>query len=236
MNKLRQFGINTVEEKIYLALAEFGQMTGAEAARKAKVPTSKVYSALENLVNLEIVISSKDKHIIYKAVNPEVALDTLIKIKQRSLEIQKAQTLQTIKIMHSVAQEQNKVDIFFSRENLYSLLLSLIENSTKEIEIYSSGLTNNTAIIKSILKSKKKGIEVKFLAYGNASPLLKNIELRNCKPLEDYSFLVIDAQHVLQVIKNVQDRTKDVNLLISNQGMAKVFRKYFDETWKRSKN
>lgn len=235
MNKLKQFGINTVEEKVYLALAEFGSMNGAEVARKAKVPTSKVYNALENLVNLEIVISSKDRHVVYSAVKPEIALNTLIKIRQHTLEIQRAHTLQAIKMQTPEVEERNNVDVFFSRENRYSLLLNLIENSTNEIIVYSSGLTNNAIVIQGILRAKKRGVNVKFLAYDEPSPMLKNIALKNCEPLEDYSFLVIDARDVLQVVKNAQNRTKDVNLIISNNGMAKVFRNYFYETWKKSK-
>ncbi len=67
---LNKIGLNDAEAKVYLALLQFGSMSGYETSKVAQVPRSKVYNVLETLISKGYVIyNEQENNNLYAAVS-----------------------------------------------------------------------------------------------------------------------------------------------------------------------
>ena len=101
VNKLRDFGLNSYEAKIWTALLSRGVSTAGELSDIANVPRSRSYDVLESLEKKGFIIMKIGKPIKYIAVNPSEVLERVKKkIKLESEQKQEAidnKILKTIK-------------------------------------------------------------------------------------------------------------------------------------------
>src|SRR3972149_1983698 len=75
LNKLKDFGLNTYESKIWTALLSRGVSTAGELSDIANVPRSRSYDVLESLEKKGFVIMKLGKPIKYLAVPPKEVLE-----------------------------------------------------------------------------------------------------------------------------------------------------------------
>mgnify|MGYP001177644413 CR=1 FL=1 len=80
LSKLRDFGLNTYESKIWTALLSRGVSTAGELSDIANVPRSRSYDVLESLERKGFIIMKLGKPITYLAVPPSEVID---RIKQK---------------------------------------------------------------------------------------------------------------------------------------------------------
>src|SRR3989339_2076074 len=79
LNKLRDFGLNTYESKIWTALLSRGVSTAGELSDIANVPRSRSYDVLESLEKKGFVIMKLGKPIKYIAVSPKEVVERVKK-------------------------------------------------------------------------------------------------------------------------------------------------------------
>jgi sugar-specific transcriptional regulator TrmB len=79
LNKLKDFGINSYEAKIWTALLSRGVSTAGELSDIANVPRSRSYDVLESLEKKGFVIMKIGKPIKYIAVPPKEVLERVKK-------------------------------------------------------------------------------------------------------------------------------------------------------------
>ncbi|MBR9700003.1 TrmB family transcriptional regulator [Candidatus Woesearchaeota archaeon] len=75
LSKLREFGLNTYESKLWTALLSRGSSTAGELSDIANVPRSRTYDVLESLERKGFIIRKLGKPIKYIAVEPTEVLD-----------------------------------------------------------------------------------------------------------------------------------------------------------------
>ena len=79
LNKLKDFGLNTYESKLWTALLSRGISTAGELSDIANVPRSRSYDVLESLEKKGFIIMKLGKPIKYVAVPPEEVLERVKK-------------------------------------------------------------------------------------------------------------------------------------------------------------
>ena len=85
LNKLRDFGLNTYESKLWTALLSRGISTAGELSDISNVPRSRTYDVLESLEKKGFIIMKIGKPIKYIAVPPDEVLERVKKkIKEDS--------------------------------------------------------------------------------------------------------------------------------------------------------
>src|SRR4030042_6900726 len=82
LSKLRDFGLNTYESKLWTALLSRGIATAGELSDIANVPRSRTYDVLESLERKGFIVVKIGKPIKYIAIPPE---DVLERVKKRIL-------------------------------------------------------------------------------------------------------------------------------------------------------
>ena len=84
LKKLKDFGLNTYESKLWTALLSRGVSTAGELSDIANVPRSRSYDVLESLEKKGFIIMKLGKPIKYIAVTPSEVVD---RVKKRVKEV-----------------------------------------------------------------------------------------------------------------------------------------------------
>ena len=77
--KLKDFGLNSYESKLWTALLSRGVSTAGELSDIANVPRSRSYDVLESLEKKGFIIMKVGKPIKYIAVQPEEVIERIKK-------------------------------------------------------------------------------------------------------------------------------------------------------------
>ena len=80
LNKLKDFGLNIYESKLWTALLSRGVSTAGELSDIANIPRSRSYDVLESLERKGFIILKLGKPIKYLAVSPE---EVLVRVKKK---------------------------------------------------------------------------------------------------------------------------------------------------------
>src|SRR4051812_9254178 len=96
LKKIKDFGLNSYEAKIWTALLSRGVSTAGELSDIANVPRSRSYDILESLEKKGFIIMKIGKPIKYIAVDPHEVVDRVK--KNVTIEAQRqAEVLDTLK-------------------------------------------------------------------------------------------------------------------------------------------
>jgi len=180
LNKLRDFGLNTYESKLWTALLSRGISTAGELSDIANVPRSRSYDVLESLEKKGFIIMKLGKPIKYIAVPPNEVLERVKrKIKDESdsqvktiNELRQGNVMEELNLLHTQGIDLiDPIDLSGSvrgRNNLYDHIETLIKNADSSVTILTStqGFVRDVEALKGALtKAKQKGAKIKFATY-----------------------------------------------------------------------
>jgi sugar-specific transcriptional regulator TrmB len=182
LNRLKDFGLNSYEAKLWVALLSRGVSTAGELSDIAGVPRSRSYDVLESLEKKGFIIMKLGKPIKYIAVQPAEVVERVKKRISEEAESQaqvleglnKSEILAELAAMHksgmSVIEPAELTGALKGRQNLYSHMQGMIKNATKSVLIITTeqGLIRKAAQFKTALKkAKDNGARIKIVAPLN---------------------------------------------------------------------
>ena len=200
IKKVRLFGLNTYEAKIWSALLSGGVSTAGELSDIANVPRSRSYDVLESLEKKGFVTAKHGKPIKYLAVQPKEVLENVKgKIKQDrddyldyiSNDAFKS-LINDFQEMHekSANNDENMVAILKGRKNSHKHLGFLVKNSKKivvsSINLGGGANTGLANAAKSKIRTKEANIRLCIVDDNDA--LLFPLQEKDIHP--DYDFCV----------------------------------------------
>ena len=256
LNKLKDFGLNTYESKLWTALLSRGISTAGELSDIANVPRSRSYDVLESLEKKGFIIMKLGKPIKYIAVPP---LEVLERVKKKIQEKTDNELTQINKLLVGpLIKELNSLhtqgfeliepnDLSGSikgRSNLYNHFETMIKKATKAINIVTStsGLKRKTEAFKDVLaKAAQRGVKIKI-----AAPLTKEtIEAE--KELSKYAevrntdiksrFCLVDGTELTFMLMDDAEvhHSYDVGIWVNTPYFTKALADLFDVQWEKSK-
>ncbi|MBD3361324.1 hypothetical protein GF358_00875 [Candidatus Woesearchaeota archaeon] len=257
LGKLKDFGLNSYEAKLWTALLSRGAATAGELSDIANVPRSRSYDVLESLERKGFVIMKLGKPIKYIAVPPA---DVLEKVKKSVLEdadkqaksldkLRKTEVFSELNVLHKkgvdTVDPMELSGVIKGRRNIYSYLNGLIKNAKKSVHIMTTdtGFLNKAQSLKNSLnKAKEKGIKIKILApitKTNKSALHVLSKYAAIKNNTDFvsRVVIVDKKNV--VLMALDDKTThptyDFGVWVQTDFFAKSFMNIFDKFWNISK-
>ena len=200
IKKVRLFGLNSYEAKIWSALLSRGVSTAGELSDIANVPRSRSYDVLESLEKKGFVEAKQSKPIKYTPVQPK---DVLEKVKSKikrdrdnyisyiSDDAFKGLIDNFQEIYEKTAnKDENMVAIVKGRKNIYKHLDFLVKNS-KKIVISSINLGNdiNTGLANTAKgRIRTKNTSIRLCLVDDNDVLLFPLQEKDVHP--DYDFCV----------------------------------------------
>jgi HTH-type transcriptional regulator, sugar sensing transcriptional regulator len=244
LTKLKDFGLNSYESKVWAALLSRGVSTAGELSDIANVPRSRSYDVLESLEKKGFVVMKLGKPIKYLAVPPTEAIDRVKKrIKTQADEDEKqleelktSEILQELSLLHTQGIEtQDPADMTGSikgRENIYDHLEYQIKNAKEKVTIATTeeGLIRKTgALLKQIKKAKERGVEITIAAPFSEknrqaqSEMEGFVKLKNTKNT-NARFCVVDGNQITVMLSNEKEihPTYDLAVWMQSPVLAKT--------------
>jgi len=249
LNRLKDFGLNSYEAKLWTALLSRGVATAGELSDIANVPRSRSYDVLESLERKGFVIMKLGKPIKYIAVPPSEVLDRVKKNitedakKQTEMldELKESEVLGELSSLHQQGIETvdptELTGAVRGRGNLYNHLGAAIKNAQKHIAIMTTetGLERKSDVLKTVLqKAKSRGVKIRILTPTDKHP--KNLtSLAKIKQADSLParFCVVDGKHVtFMVLDDVTIHPNyDFGVWVNAESFAKTFQNMFDMLW-----
>lgn len=201
LNKLKDFGLNTYESKLWTALLSRGVSTAGELSDIAGVPRSRSYDVLESLEKKGFIVMKLGKPIKYIAVPPSEVLE---RVKKKITEeatrhttvldnLRKSEVLEELNLLHSQGIEMVEPTELTAhvkgRANIISQFESLVKNSKDSVDIMTteSALIKKAEIIKkSFKKDPKRKVKIRILTQPTKKAKTIAKELNN---IADIRFL-----------------------------------------------
>jgi HTH-type transcriptional regulator, sugar sensing transcriptional regulator len=185
LKKIKDFGLNSYEAKIWTALLSRGVSTAGELSDIAAVPRSRSYDILESLEKKGFIVMKIGKPIKYMAIPPTEVVDRVKKRVSAQAEEQSkildelkgSEVLGELSLLHSQGVEMfNPADmtgVIKGRSQVYNHLSSMIKNAKKSVVLVTTEdglITKNKHFGNVLKKASEKGVNVKIMApLGTAS-------------------------------------------------------------------
>jgi sugar-specific transcriptional regulator TrmB len=179
LKKIKDFGLNSYEAKIWTALLSRGVSTAGELSDIAGVPRSRSYDILESLEKKGFIVMKIGKPIKYLAIPPEEVVE---RVKKRVVtqaeeqnkvleQLKGSDVLNELNLLHSQGIDMvNPTDltaIIRGRTQVYNHLSSMIKNAKKSVVLVTTedGLLRKHKHLGTVLKkSADRGVDVKIMA------------------------------------------------------------------------
>jgi HTH-type transcriptional regulator, sugar sensing transcriptional regulator len=182
LNKLKDFGLNSYESKLWIALLSRGVSTAGELSDISNVPRSRAYDVLESLEKKGFIVVKVGKPIKYLAVPPREVVERVKKKvveeadqKNKVLsELKESDVLDELNTLHTegikLVDPTDKSGAFRGRDKVHEHLVFMIKNAKKNITIMTSkdGAERKFDLLSGHLKRAiKAGVEVRFSIPSN---------------------------------------------------------------------
>lgn len=256
LEKLKRFGLNSYQAKLWTALLSRGIATAGELSDISNVPRSRAYDVLESLEKKGFIIMKIGKPIKYVAVPPSEVVKRVQKRIKSEAEVATKQidTLKESEVMNELvmlhSQGIEKVDpteltaSIRGRNNLYNHLSEMFDSAKKSVIISTSdqGLIRKADAFKRNFKAlRKKGIKVRIAVPVTdvSKPAIKELsslaEIRHSNSNSRY--VVVDGQKMTFMLVDDKELNAnyDTGINVDSEFFAKSVQAMFDSQWKTMK-
>jgi len=262
VEKLRQLGLTEYETQAYLALVQGNRMGAEEIARAADIPVPRVYSVLESLKNLGLIVVIKGRPKRFEIVSPEEGLRNLLAIRKRAAEESLRQLEQACHDVQQVLspifwRERLRIRPEDLLESLDSLAVAeertktLIMGAHRTLDIFTEIFSWFEAIENELTDAVKRGVKVRVL-MNLESPATR-------KTVRRLRTLGIPARHPVDVRFPVRGTIADASKVVfliwaspesegpshpkyvyrpsfsANEGITAIFQQSFEFRWRQAK-
>tara|TARA_Y100000310_G_scaffold332013_1_gene406718 strand:+ start:273 stop:1055 length:783 start_codon:yes stop_codon:yes gene_type:complete len=184
LNKLKDFGLNSYESKLWIALLSRGVSTAGELSDISNVPRSRAYDVLESLEKKGFIIVKVGKPIKYLAVPPSEVIERVKKKVNEEAEqktkvlsqLRDSEILGELNTLHTegvkLVDPTDRSGAFRGRNKVHEHLSTMVKNAKQNITLMLSkeGAERKYELLAaSLKKANKAGVDVRVSLPVNAS-------------------------------------------------------------------
>ena len=254
--KMKAFGLNSYEAKLWMALLSRGVSTAGELSDIANVPRSRSYDVLESLEKKGFIMMKLGKPIKYVAVKPYEVIERVKKRIETEAQtqammidkIKDSEVLDELRLLHSKGIETVEPGDLTSsikgRTNIYNHLSSAIKNAESSILIMATTeefhrIHDN--LKKALAKAKRNGVDVKIAAPINddsviiAKKLSEFAEIHNISNIKS-RFCIVDKKEITFMLTDdkIVHSNYDVGVWASSDFFCSSMVSFFENIWNNS--
>ncbi len=252
LNKLKDFGLNSYESKLWLALLSRGVSSAGELSDISNVPRSRTYDVLETLEKKGFIITKVGKPLKYIAIPPQEVVE---RVKNNVLseadekknmldQVKGTPLMEELTSLHTngikLIDPTDKTGAFRSRDRVYEHLHTMLKNAQQSIVIMTTadGLARKSDVFLAPLKkAHKRGVEIKIAApLGKTSTELSQFaKLKHTT--KDARFVIVDGKEMVLMITDDKKvhHNYDCAVWIDAPYFVEYFQNLFNEDWGRMK-
>jgi HTH-type transcriptional regulator, sugar sensing transcriptional regulator len=232
---LQELGLNLRESRCYTALLELGVSKVGSICKKTKIPSSKIYEILNNLIDkglVSYITIGKIKH--YQASDPKVLI-SIIEEKQRKLK----DVLPQLLLRQKFTRKQN-VEVFEGQKAIFALFTDMINDARRNEKYFVFSIDEenksdqaNLFFKNLAVRRKEKGLDVKTLKN-----MRHYIQEKHTKM--ELRYTAFNFPQGITVFRNnvimLSWSDTPTAIRIESSIFAEQFRAFFLELWIKSKS
>ncbi len=256
LNKLKQFGLNSYEVKIWAALLARGISTAGELSDISNVPRSRSYDVLESLEKKGFILMKLGKPIKYMAVSPEEVLERVKKrikeeadMSMRAMDtLSQSDVLTELNLLYKqggdLVEPSDLSGSLKGRTNVYNQMESMIKGAESNIIIMTTteGLKRKYDSFKIHLeKAAKRGVDIKIACpiTPDVDKIVKDMsrfaKIKNVEKINSRFCLVDGTQLAFMLTNENVDPTYDAGIWVNTNIFSKALEGMFHEVWNGQK-
>jgi len=256
INKLKHFGLNSYESKIWTALLSRGVSTAGELSDIANVPRSRSYDVLESLEKKGFIVMKLGKPIKYIAVDPNEVVERVKKNFRneadesiKNLEtLKKSEVIQELNTLHTqgieLVEPTELSGSLRGRHNLYNHIELTIRGAEKTVTIMttSSGFLRKLEGLKPVFEQlKKRGVKIRIAAPMNTETKKAAKEFGNIVEVKHTAtkarFIIVDGKELIFMVLDDSEvhPTYDVGIWVNTPFFASALEGLFELAWREMK-
>jgi len=254
LGKIKDFGLNSYEAKLWVALLSRGVSTAGELSDIANVPRSRTYDVLESLEKKGFTIMKLGKPIKYIAVKPDEVVERLKKhiqedaVQKSTLleEMKSSAILDELQLLHNQGVELvNPADLtgsFRGRDSVYSHMDTMIKTAEETITIMTTqdGLVRKIPHLgRSLEKAIRRGVKVRIAVPTSTKTvpdMPEGVEIRKTDNISA-RFMIVDSKEMTFMVLDDKEvhPSYDIGIWINSDFFAKALEQLFELSWKSLK-
>lgn len=256
LNRLKDFGLNSYESKLWVALLSRGVSTAGELSDISNVPRSRAYDVLESLEKKGFIIVKVGKPIKYLAVPPAEVVE---RVKKKVLEeadernkmlsnLKESETLGELNTLHvegiKLVDPTDKSGAFRGRDKAEEHLSFMIKGAKKSVTLMTSkdGAEWKLESLGGHLKrAAKSGVDVRVAAPTLSKEALeqysKFAKVKQYKAGSNARFCIVDNKEMLLFLTDDEKVHKgyDCAVWVEAPQFVDYFASLFEKEWKGTK-
>ncbi len=252
LNRIKDFGLNSYEAKLWTALLSRGISTAGELSDIANVPRSRSYDVLESLERKGFIVMKIGKPIKYIAVHPEEVVERVKKKIKEDAETQsdmmdtlkKSEVLDELNLLHSqgvaLIDPAELSGAIKGRNIIYHHLESMINNAEKSVVMMTTAgglMRKQDSLKKAFKKAKARGVDIKIAAPVDSHEDIKQVSefatVRTSKETPS-RFVVVDGKDLAFMVMDDKDvhPSYDMAIWVKTPFFAQSMENMFNKLWK----
>ncbi|MCF7861617.1 hypothetical protein K9M79_05205 [Candidatus Woesearchaeota archaeon] len=253
VNKLRVFGLNSYEAKLWVALLSRGTSTAGELSDISNVPRSRAYDVLESLEKKGFIVTKVGKPIKYLAISPD---EVLSRVKKDITQVADTKTTMLEKVKGSDVMDELQLlysqgidfvspsDLtgsFKGQQSIMQQMDFMIKSAEKNITIVTTERGLNAIslnLIRPFKKAVDRGVSIRIatpLTESNkkAYNILKEIADIRDMPDTKYKYAMVDGQEMLFMLTGDDTLHPDfeVGIWMNTEFFTKALQDLFELKW-----
>ncbi|MCS7106299.1 MAG: hypothetical protein NZ942_03215 [Candidatus Aenigmarchaeota archaeon] len=245
----RKLGLSEYETKVYSALLFLGPSKVGKISKVSKVPQSKIYGVLEELVQKELVEFFDGRPKEFKAVNPKIAFKNLLEKRKEDLEILKSRIDFLTKVLKPLKNSDEFCEGIWIQKNeksweILNRFSSMLENCKNYAFDITKDFSFNPSLIDSLRKCLKNGVE--FMTISTTKITKENIyrakwlydnglKIKVFEAENHPRILIIDGKEVGIKLENESKKFYFQFLWSKNKSLVRILDNYARVLWKIAK-
>jgi len=256
LERLKDFGLNSYERKLWIALLSRGVSTAGELSDISNVPRSRAYDVLESLEKKGFIVVKVGKPIKYLAVAPSEVIERVKKkvseeADERSKmlsQLRDSDILEQLNLLHSegvtLVDPTDRSGSFRGRDKVYEHLFLMFKNAKKNIIIMTSAqglVRKHDFFVNHLHRAAKTGVSVQIVVPPNADKeLIENFsQFAKVKTSKNSTtrFSMVDGKDLLLFLTDDQKvhKSYDCAVWVEAPYFVDYFGKLFEQEWKANK-
>ena len=254
IERLKLFGLNSYEGKIWVALLSRGVSSAGELSDISGVPRSRSYDVLESLEKKGFIVMKIGKPIKYIAVPPNEVLE---RVKQRVRQeaetqathlnkLKDSELLGELSVLHNkgvdLVEPTDLTASFRGQDRVYDQMHFMLKNTEEEFILVTTtkGLLRKADyLLRSLKKAHERGVSIKIAAplteeTKEAQELLAPYaDIRNFEHVRA-RFAIADGKEVTFLLFDDEDihASYDVGVWANTPFFAQTLQQLFELAWK----
>lgn len=227
---LRALGLSSYAGQAYLALIKKAESTAGALCNETGIHDSKIYYALEELVEKNLVGVQFGTPNVYRALHPQEAFENLRKSlleKQTRVFKETERLASKLAVIYKGGQAEEKVGLAYvvkGRRGVLSRLAALIESAERKLTFLAPDTTVLETLLPTLKQAHHRGVQLRLAVAAEEEKLKAIRQLGEVKRLGCPCFLLINDDRTLITVAGWPSErcsailTDDPNLTLISEG------------------